>query len=77
MDLAILEKHLQRLGDAVSGFDDALKDVQRNFMSSPNMRDIQREEPLKGIDSDLSDIDGSVCEIAEKIERFKSPEGIL
>ena len=77
MDSVILEKHSQRLADAVSEFDSAFKDVQRNFVPSPNMRDIQREEPLKGIDSDLSDIDESVCEIGEKIEKFKSSERIL
>lgn len=72
MKLEKLEKQSQRLSDALSGFDDAFKDVHRSFVPSPNMIDIQREELLKAIDRSLSDIDESVCEIGEKIEKFKS-----
>ena len=72
-----LEKQSQRLSKVLSEFDDILKDIQSNFVPSPNMIDIQREELLKAIDSDLSDINESVCEIGEKIEKFKSFEGIL
>lgn len=80
MKLAILKKHSQRLSDKVSEFDDALRDAQESFVSSPNMRDTQREELLEAIDSDLSDIDKRVCEIGEEIEKFKkfkSSAGIL
>ena len=35
MNLAILEKGLQRLADALSEFDDALIDAQMNSVPSP------------------------------------------
>ena len=71
MDLAILEKHSQRLADAMSAFDDALEDTQDNFVQGRNAPDPQRKELLKGIDNHLSDINKSVCEIGEGIEKFK------
>lgn len=80
MKLAILENHLQRLSDTMSKFDDAYKDAEDKFVSSPNPRDRQREKLLETIDSDLSEINERVCEIEEDIEKFKkfkSSEGIL
>ena len=76
MDLAIFEKHSQRLGDAGSAFDSALEDTENNFVHGRNETDTERRRLLKGIDSHLSNIDESVCEIGEKIEKFKSSEGI-
>lgn len=64
----------------MSKFDDALGRTEDKFMSISNPKDSQREELLEAIDSDLSDIDKSVCEIGENIEKlkkFKSSEGIL
>ena len=71
MKLAILEKHSQRLSDAVSKFDDAFRDAEDKFGSISNPKDSQREELLEAIDSDLSNIDKRGCEIGENIEKFK------
>ena len=72
-----LEKHLQRLADALSEFDDAFVDAQDNFVPSSSITDIRRRRLLSEIESDLSDISRSVCRIGEKIEELKSLEGIL
>ena len=74
MNLAILEKHLQRLADTLSEFNDALIDAQMNSVPGPNITDISRQRLLAEIDSDLSDISGSVCGIGEKIEQLKTFE---
>ena len=74
MNLAILEKQLQRLADTLSEFDDALIDAQMNSVPGPNITDIRRQRLLTEIDSDLSDISGSVCGIGEKIEQLKTFE---
>ena len=70
MNLERLEKHLQRLSDTLSEFDDALIDTQENFVLSPSVTDIRRRRLLSEIDSDLSDISGNVCGIGEKIEQL-------
>lgn len=75
MDLAILEKPSQRLGDAVSAFDSALEDTENNFVQGRNEPDTECRRLLTEIDSDVSNIDERVCEIAEKIEKFKSFKG--
>ena len=67
-----LEKYLQRLAEALSEFDDALKDIQRKSVPSPNITDIRRRRLIAEIDNDLSDIGGSVGGIGEKIEQLKS-----
>ena len=77
MKLAIPESELQRFAVKFSELDDAFRDARKNFLSSPNMRDDQREKLLKGIDSDLWEINESVCEIGEKIEQLKSLEGTV
>ena len=77
MKLERLEKHLQRLADALSELDDALEDTQMNFVSGPNEPEKRRERLLAEIDNDLSDIESSVCGIGEKIEQLKSLDGIL
>ena len=77
MKLERLEKHSQRLADALSEFDDAFVDAQENFVPSPSITDIRRRRLLSEIESDLSDISGSVCGIGEKIEQLKSFEGTL
>ena len=74
MNLAILEKQLQRLADTLSEFNDALIDAQMNSVPGPNITDISRQRLLAEIDSDLSDISGSVCGIGEKIEQLKTFE---
>ena len=74
MNLAILEKQLQRLSDTLSEFDDALIDAQMNSVPGPNITDIRRQRLLTEIDSDLSNINGSVCGIGEKIEQLKTFE---
>ena len=77
MNLAILEKHLQRLSDVLSEFDDVIIIAQENAVPSPNITDTRRRRLIAEIDSDLSDISGSVCGIGEKIEQLKSFESIL
>ncbi len=77
MNLAILEKHLQRLSDTLSEFDDAFIDAQMKFVPGPSETDIRRRRLLAEIENDLSDISGSVCGIGEKIEQLKSFESIL
>ncbi len=77
MHTAILEKHLQRLSDVLSEFDDVIIIAQENSVASPNITDIRRRQLLRGIDNDLSNISGSVCGIGEKIEQLKSLKGIL
>lgn len=74
---ARLKKQLQRLADALSGFDDALEDAQKYSVPTPNMLDIQRRRLLTGIDNDLSDVSRSVCGVGEKIEQLKTSESIL
>ena len=37
MNLAILEKHLQRLSDTLSEFNDAFVDAQMNSVPGPNI----------------------------------------
>ena len=74
MNLAILEKQLQRLADTLSEFNDALVDARMRFVPGPNTTDIRRRRLLAEIDSDLSDISGSVCGIGEKIEQLKTFE---
>ena len=74
MNLAILEKQLQRLADTLSEFNDALVDAQMRFVPGTNTTDIRRRRLLAEIDSDLSDISGSVCGIGEKIEQLKTFE---
>ena len=74
MNLAILEKQLQRLADTLSEFNDALIDAQMNSVPGPNITDILRQRLLAEIDSDLSNINGSVCGIGEKIEQLKTFE---
>ena len=74
MNLAILEKQLQRLADTLSEFNDALIDAQMNSVPGPNITDIRRQRLLAEIDSDLSNINGSVCGIGEKIEQLKTFE---
>ena len=74
MNLAILEKQLQRLADTLSEFNDALVDARMRFVPGPNTTDIRRRRLLTEIDSDLSDISGSVCGIGEKIEQLKTFE---
>ena len=76
MNLERLEKHLQRLSEVLSEFDDALVDAQENFVPSPSITDIRRRRLLTEINSDLLDISGSVCGIGEKIEQLKSLENI-
>ena len=46
MNLAILEKHLQRLADTLSEFNDALIDAQMNSVPGPNITDISRQRLL-------------------------------
>ena len=77
MKLAILEKELQKLSDALSELDDTLKDTRKYSVPSPNMIDRQRDHLLTGIDNDLSEINGSVCGIREKIEKLKTFESVL
>ena len=77
MNLAILEKHLQRLSDTLSEFHDAFVDAQMNSVPGPNITDILRQRLLAEIDKDLSNISGSVCGIGEKIEQLKSFESVL
>ena len=74
MNLAILEKHLQRLSDTLSEFNDALIDAQMNSVPGPNITDILRRRLLAEIDNELSNINGSVCGIGEKIEQLKTFE---
>ena len=74
MNLAILEKQLQRLADTLSEFNDALIDAQMNSVPGPNITDISRQRLLAEIDSDLSNINGSVCGIGENIEQLKTFE---
>ena len=74
MNLAILEKQLQRLSDTLSEFNDALIDAQMNSVPGPNITDISRQRLLAEIDSKLSNINGSVCSIGEKIEQLKTFE---
>ena len=74
MNLAILEKQLQRLADTLSEFDDALIDAQMNSVPGPNITDIRRRRLLAEIDNNLSNINGSVCSIGEKIEQLKTFE---
>ena len=69
-----LKKQLQRLSDTLSEFDDALIDAQMKSVPGPNITDIRRQRLLTEIDSDLSDISGSVCGIGEKIEQLKTFE---
>ena len=77
MHTAILEKHLQRLSDVLSEFDDVIIIAQENSVASPNITDIRRRRLIAEIDNDLSNISGSVCGIGEKIEQLKSLKGIL
>ena len=77
MNLAILEKQLQRLSDTLSEFDDAFIDAQMNSVPGPNITDIRRQRLLTEIDNDLSNISGRVCGIGEKIEQLKSFESVL
>ena len=74
---ARLEQELQKLSDALSGFDDALTDLQMKSVPSPNIADIQRCRLLSEIDSNTSKVSASIGEIGEKIELLKSFEGIL
>ena len=74
MNLAILEKHLQRLADTLSEFNDALIDAQMNSVPGPNITDISRQRLLAKIDNELSNISGSVCGIGENIEQLKTFE---
>ena len=74
MNLAILEKQLQRLSDTLSEFDDAFVDAQMNSVPGPN---ITGQRLLTEIDNDLSNISGRVCGIGEKIEQLKSFESVL
>ena len=69
-----LEQELQKLSDALSGFDDAFTDLQMKFVPSPNMQGISHQQLLSEIDSDTSELSRSVGEIGEKIEQFKSLE---
>ena len=71
-----LEQALQKLSDALSGFDDALTDLQMKSVPSPNMADIQRCRLLSEIDSNTSQVSTRIGEIGEKIELLKSFEGI-
>ena len=77
MHTAILEKHLQRLADVLSEFDDAFTDAQMKFVPDPSETDTRRRRLIAEIDNDLSDISGSVSGIGEKIEQLKSFESIL
>ena len=77
MKSAKLEQALQKLSDALSGFDDALTDLQMKSVPSPNIADIQRCRLLSEIDSNTSKLSRGVGEIGEKIELLKSFEGIL
>ena len=52
MNLAILEKQLQRLSDTLSEFDDALIDAQMNSVPGPNITDIRRRRLLAEIDNE-------------------------
>ena len=74
MNLAILEKQLQRLADTLSEFNDALIDAQMNSVPGPNITDISRQRLLAKIDNELSNISGSVCGIGENIEQLKTFE---
>lgn len=74
MNSVKLEQELQKLSDALSGFDDALTDLQMKFVPSPNMLGISHQRLLSEIDSDTSKLSRSVAEIGEKIEQFKSLE---
>ena len=76
MNSAILEKHLQRLADVLSEFDDVIIIAQENSVASPNITDIRRRRLIAEIDNNLSDISGSVCGIGEKIEQLKSFESV-
>ena len=77
MKLKILEKHLQRLSDTMSKFDDALKDAQTNFGSDPSESDIRYIRLIAEIKRNLSDVRGRICEIRKKIAQLQSFEGIL
>ena len=77
MKSAKLEQALQKLSDALSGFDDALTDLRMKSVPSPNMADIRRWRLLSEIDSNTSKVSASIGEIGEKIELLKSFEGIL
>ncbi len=76
MNSVRLEQALQKLSDALSGFDDTLTDIQMNTVPSQNMADIQRRRLLSEIDSNTSKVSASIGEIGEKIELLKSFEGI-
>ena len=72
MNSKIFEKHLQRLADVLSEFDDVIIIAQENAVASPNITDIRRRRLIAEIDNDLSDISRSVCGIGEKIEQLKN-----
>ena len=72
-----LEKHLQRLADALSEFDDALEVAQDNFGAVLNELDARRWRLLMAIDSDFWNINESVCGMGEKTEQLKSLEGTV
>ena len=70
MNSKIFEKHLQRLADVLSEFDDVLVDAQENAVLSPNITDIRRRRLIAEIDNDLKDASFmSLC------SWMSSPEG--
>ena len=75
MDLAILEKQLQRLEDASSEFAAAFKDAQTNFGADPNESEIRYIRLIAEIERNLSDVNRSIRSITEKIEQLKSLKG--
>ena len=71
------EKLLQKLADIVSEFDDVHKDAEMNVVPGPNQLDIQRQQFLRVVDKELSNIDNSVERIGEGIEQLKTFERVL